>query len=361
MAGQDEDTEKHHEPTQKKLTDARKRGEVPKSVDLITASTYMGVLALFLIPGASGLLTSASVLASIIDRADTISGDWFSGSAAPFASQLLFKAALPLSTWLILPALLAFAAILAQRAFVVAPEKIQPKASRISPLSNLKNKFGVSGLFEFFKSFLKLLIYSGVLGAFLYIKLEEIVALTNFDAHQIVSSLARFGAQFMAIVLVVALSLGTIDFLFQHHNHLRKNRMSRKEMTDEAKEAEGDPHVKQARRKRAYEIATSRMMEDVPKADVVVVNPTHYAVALKWARTAGSAPECVAKGVDEIAARIREIAAENAIPIHSDPPTARALYAAVDVGDQIQPDHYEAVAAAIRFADMMREKAKKGW
>jgi flagellar biosynthetic protein FlhB len=129
---------------------------------------------------------------------------------------------------------------------------------------------------------------------------------------------------------------------------------------DETKNSEGDPHLKQERRARAQAIAAQQMMSDVPKADVIIVNPTHYAVALKWARKAGSAPTCVAKGVDEIAMRIREVAMENGVPIHSDPPTARALHAVTEIGHEIAPDQYQAVAAAIRFADQMRDRARKG-
>ena len=134
--------------------------------------------------------------------------------------------------------------------------------------------------------------------------------------------------------------------------------MSRKELTDESKDAEGDPYMKQKRRQKGQEIASKQMIQDVPNADVVIVNPTHYAVALKWSRLPGDVPVCVAKGVDEIAARIREKAQESAVPIHSDPPTARALHAVVEIGQEIPPENYRAVAAAIRFADEIRRKAK---
>ena len=134
--------------------------------------------------------------------------------------------------------------------------------------------------------------------------------------------------------------------------------MSRKEMMDENKNSEGDPAMKQQRRQKGVAIAMNQMMGDVPDADVIIVNPTHYAVALKWDRLNGTAPECVAKGVDLVAAQIREVAQENAVPIHSDPPTARALYATVEIGDQIPKDHYKTVAAAIRFADKIRKVAR---
>ena len=129
-------------------------------------------------------------------------------------------------------------------------------------------------------------------------------------------------------------------------------------MTDEAKNSEGDPHLKQERRQRAFAASQNQMMKDVPSADVIIVNPTHYAVALKWSRLPGEAPVCVAKGVDEIAATIRRLGAEAGVPIHSDPPTARALFAAVEIGAQIRHDDYAPVAAAIRFAEDMRRRAR---
>jgi flagellar biosynthetic protein FlhB len=137
--------------------------------------------------------------------------------------------------------------------------------------------------------------------------------------------------------------------------------MSRKELMDETKDSEGDPVMKQQRRQRAYDIATNRMMADVPKADVVIVNPRHYAVALRWDRTAGGAPVCVAKGVDEVALRIRTVAMEAGVPIRQDPPTARALHASVEIGAEIRPEHYRPVAAAIRFAEAVRKRARRKW
>jgi flagellar biosynthetic protein FlhB len=133
--------------------------------------------------------------------------------------------------------------------------------------------------------------------------------------------------------------------------------MTRQEMTEEHKESEGDPHFRAHRRQRGQEIAMNRMLRAVPEADVVLVNPTHYAVALKWNRKDGRAPVCIAKGRDEVAARIRERANAAGVPVHRDPPTARALHAALDIGDEIGREHYQAVAAAIRFAEAMRKKA----
>ncbi|MEO0751716.1 MAG: EscU/YscU/HrcU family type III secretion system export apparatus switch protein, partial [Pseudomonadota bacterium] len=158
--------------------------------------------------------------------------------------------------------------------------------------------------------------------------------------------------------LAVALCIGAIDFLWHRYDHRRKLRMSHREVRDEHKQHEGDPHLKQERRQRGTRIAMDQMMAQVPEADVVIVNPTHYAVALKWSRLPGSAPECVAKGQDHVALAIRDRAYEAGVPVQHDPPTARALFATVEIGQEIPTDQYRAVAAAIRFAEAMRRRAR---
>ena len=248
--------------------------------------------------------------------------------------------------------------ILAQRALVFAPSKLEPKMSRLSIISNAKNKFGRAGLFEFGKSAFKLMIYSICLGVYLNNRMPEMIASSATGASSVIKMLAELGMEFLVIALLISICIGVVDAIFQHDEHRRKNMMSRKEIQDETKDAEGDPHMKGKRRQKAMEIATGQMMAAVPEASVVIVNPTHYAVALKWNRMGGGAPECVAKGVDLVAAQIREIAQEHGVPIHSDPPTARALFATVEIGEQIPNDQFKPVAAAIRFADRVRKAAR---
>jgi flagellar biosynthetic protein FlhB len=358
MAEDNDDSSKTHEPTQKKLEDARRKGDIPRSTDITTAAAYAGFLVSLLAFTVEPLQELGAVMASLIGEADRYSEVWFGGSAKPLSADLIIATMRSTSIWFLLPAATVILAILGQRAFVFAPEKINPKIDRLSIFKNFANKFGISGLFEFFKSFAKLIIYSFVLGAFLYINLEDILSLVEFSYQSTLRLLAQLTIEFFSIVLVIAAVLGAIDYSFQYFNHIRKNRMSRYELTEETKRSEGDPHMKQERRQRAYDLATNRMMESVPDADVIIVNPTHYAVALKWTRAPGTAPECVAKGVDLVAARIREIAQENAVPIQRDPLTARAIYATVEIGEEVRPDHYQAVAAAIRFAEEMRKKVR---
>lgn len=361
MSGGSPDEDKQHEPTQKKLDDARKKGDVVRSTDLITAASYGGFLLVWIGFGGQSVLSLGDALSALLERSVPLSDALFSGTPQPVMGAMMMAVILPLLPWFAVPAVAVLLSVIAQRAFVVAPDKLQPKASRISMIENAKNKFGRNGLFEFFKSFVKLLVFSLVLGWFLLARTPEILATLHLDPTVVSLVLVRMCLSFLLIVLVVSGVVGCIDYLWQAAEHLRKNMMSRKEVMDEAKQQDGDPHMKQQRRQRGYEIAMSQMLADAPTADVVVVNPTHYAVALKWGRAAGTAPVCVAKGVDEIAARIREIANENGIPIHRDPTTARAMFAVVEIGEEIRPEHYRAVAAAIRFAETMRKSAgRKG-
>ena len=360
MSGEQQDeSEKSHEATPQKLQKAREKGEVAKSTDLMVAASYAGLLLAAMAVGAGTLQSLGTALMVLLDQPDRLGALMLGGPASAPVGGLLLALTRALMPWFLIPAVLVLLSVLAQRAFVVAPDRIKPKLSRISLISNAKNKFGRSGLFEFTKSFCKLILYSVCLGLFLDWRLTDIVAITGTSAMIAVSQLLHLCIEFLFLVLLIAIVIGGIDAVWQHKEHLRKNQMSRKEVTDEAKEAEGDPHMKQQRRQRGQEIAMSQMMSDVPKADVVIVNPTHYAVALKWSREAGSAPTCVAKGVDEIAATIREHAALAGVPIHRDPPTARALHATVNLGQEIPEDQFRAVAAAIRFAEEMRQRAKE--
>jgi len=359
MSDETESGDKQHEPTQKKLDDARKKGDVPASTDLTTASVYAGILLVAMTIGAGSLLDVGAGLAGLLERADTRALDMFRGGGRVATGALVLSVTATLAPWFGVPLALALLTSLVTRSATWAPSKLAPKGNRIDPVKNAKNKFGRSGLFEFAKSFVKLVIYSVLVGVFLWIKLPGVLGTLTLSPGMATVVLLELVVQFLAIVLVISLAIGAVDFFWQRAEHMRKNRMSHKEMQDEAKQSEGDPHMKQTRRQRGYEIAMNRMLEDVPDADVVIVNPTHFAVALKWSRAPGSAPVCVAKGVDEVAARIREVAAEAGVPVQRDPPTARALFASTEIGAEIEPEHYRAVAAAIRFADQMRAKMRR--
>ncbi|MFZ1663644.1 MAG: flagellar type III secretion system protein FlhB [Paracoccaceae bacterium] len=354
------DEDKEHEPSQKKLDEARARGDIPSSADLTAALAVTGLWLTLQTFGASSMVNSASVAKSYLGQtiAESASEGGLSGSRLLGWGSAFIA---PLVPFFAVPALAALAGIFAQRNLVFAPEKIAPKLARLSPIRNAKNRFGSSGLVEFLKNLIKLLLVAWLVGWFLFSHLPEIVVSMQLPAVSVSALLAQLLVEFLALCAVIGLTIGGADFLWQQFDHRRRNRMSRQEMMDEFRESEGDPHMKGQRRQRAQAIALSRMLLDVPNADVVLVNPTHYAVALKWNRKSRRAPVCVAKGVDEVATRIRALASQAGVPIHSDPPTARALYAAIDIGKEIRPEYYAPVAAAIRYAEKMRQRARRGW
>ncbi|MBT9385863.1 flagellar type III secretion system protein FlhB [Pseudooceanicola sp. CBS1P-1] len=357
MADTEDSGEKPHEPTDRKLQKARQKGEVPRSSDLSTAAAYGGLCVAGLALGGPALVGLGSQMQGMVDQSAQLGPLMLSGGTS-LAGGMMAEVALRIAPLFLVPAAAVLAIVFAQQAFVVSAERIRPKLSRLSPVANAKQKFGRGGLSEFLKSLAKLLIYSFVLYRFIDANFQDMVMTLELDPGQGAALLGRLCLSFLFLVFTIALAIGGIDFLWQRSEHLRKNRMTDKEIRDEMKEAEGDPHMKQQRRMRGEQIARSQMMAEVPKADVVIVNPTHYAVALKWDRRRGSAPVCVAKGMDEVAHVIRRIAAEHGVPIHSDPPTARRLHTEVEIGAEIAPSDYRAVAAAIRFADQMRRKAK---
>jgi flagellar biosynthetic protein FlhB len=358
MSGSEEQSpgDKEHAPSQKKLDDARRQGDIAKSTELSAAAAYSGLLVAALVGGAA-VTAAASAGAVLLDQAPALAA-LASAAAHPVLGGLLAATIFPLALFLALPALFSLGTLLAQRGIVIAPEKLKPKLSRISPLAMAKQKFGPEGLFEFAKSFVKLILVSLVLAYFMIGHADTILASAATDPRLGILNLLELMGWFLGIVIVLTAAIGVIDLLWQRHALMQRNRMTRQEMLDEMKDSEGDPQTKAQRRQRGQEIAMNQMLAEVGKANVVIVNPTHYAVALKWQRGARSAPIVVAKGVDEVARKIRECAAESGVPIHSDPPTARAIHASVDLGNPIRPDHYRAVAAAIRFAEAMRKRAK---
>ncbi|NUB44607.1 flagellar biosynthesis protein FlhB [Fertoebacter nigrum] len=356
MSENEESGEKQFDASDRRLEEARARGELARSPDLVAAASYGGFLLAALYAGGPALRAAGDAGAQLLSSSDRLAPQMMAQGAAPLAT-LLLEFGLALAPFFLFPALAAFSTLLALQTIVFTPDKLAPKLNRLSPLQGLMTKFGRSGLFEFGKSLVKLLVIAGILGQFLFRRSDDILGSVHLAPAISTVVLLQLLVAFLSLVVLIAVVIGALDYLWQRQEHLRRHRMSRQDMLDEVKGSEGDPAMKAQRRQRGQEIATNRMLADVPKADVVVVNPTHYAVALKWSRGDQRAPICLAKGVDEIALRIREKAIASGVPLHHDPETARALYASVKVGEQIRPTQYRAVAAAIRFAEAMRARA----
>ena len=343
----DEDQEKSHDPTQKRLEDARNKGQIPRSQDALTACAYAGFLIAAATLGGQSLLASAEAGMTALHRPD--------GIDARFLADAMLLPLLPL---FLLPALPVIGFLVARRGIVFTADNLVPKLSRIDPIATAKQRFGPEGLMDFAKGAAKMVLVSILLAIILRNELTELLSASALDPRPGTALMFTILLRFLALVLAAAIVFALVDVLWQNHRHLVRNRMSRQDLIEEQRQAEGDPQARAARRQRAQEIAMNRMLADIPKADVVIVNPLHYAVVLKWHRARRQPPICVAKGVDEVALRIRAIATEHGVPIRQDPPTARALFATVEIGGEIRPEHYRPVAAAIRFAEAMRKRAR---
>jgi flagellar biosynthetic protein FlhB len=359
MSAGDEGGEKIHDPTPERIAEARRRGDVPRSADANAAAAYLGLLAACVAFGGWSIERAAATLTVFVDQPDRLTGLVLGPGGAGLSAAIVGEAAAALAPLFLLPLAAVLVSLFAQRAVAFSGEKLAPKLSRLSPVANARQKFGAAGLVEFAKASVKLAAVAVALAVVIRADLDAMIGAATADPRVLGALLAEETVALLTITTLIAAAIGGVDLVWQRLEHARGLRMSHEEIREEVRRSEGDPHVKAQRRGRAEAIADNRMLFDVPKADVVIVNPTHFAVALKWSRAKGSAPVCVAKGEGETALRIREVAETARVPIHSDPPAARALHATVSIGREIAPEHYRAVAAAIRFAERMRRAARE--
>lgn len=357
--GEDDGQEKSFEPTEQRIQKAREEGNIAKSTDVTAAAAYIGLLLALVIGAAKAATVAGEALSGFLAMPDQLAPEILGPAGMANLAPIIGRVVWAVAPLIVLPVALTLAALYAQNVVKATPANLAMKLSRISLISNAKQKFGPTGIVEFLKSAFKLVAISIVVGFLLGGNVESYLVLSMSSGKALPGLLRDEALTLLKAVTVIAVAISFFDYFWRRYDHRRKLMMSSQDMKDETKQSEGDPHMKQARRQRAREISANQMMRDVPTADVIVVNPTHYAVALKWSREAGSAPVCVAKGLDAIALRIREIGTENGIPVMSDPPTARLIHATVEIGEEVRPEHYKAVAAAIRFADGINATARK--
>ena len=230
-----------------------------------------------------------------------------------------------------------------------SPESIKPSLEKISPLAGIKRMFSMKSIAEFAKGILKLIIVGSIAAAVVMPEMAAVETLSGMAAGDLIERLATVAVKLLLAVLAVMTAIAVADLLYQKWEHQKQNRMSRHDMKEEYKQTDGDPMIKQRLRQIRAERSRKRMIAEVPKADVIITNPTHFAVALKYDQMAMSAPTVIAKGADTAAFRIREVARENGVPIVENPPLARAIYASVDLDQEIPEEHYKAVAEVINY------------
>jgi flagellar biosynthetic protein FlhB len=238
---------------------------------------------------------------------------------------------------------------LVQHGFLFTTAKLRPDFSKISPAKGFQRLFGIDGLANFVRAALKVALVSAVAWWVLGPKAADFPGLVTLGPSDLLAYSAALGRSLMFAVLALLALLAVVDFVWQRQRFLIRMRMTREELKEDYRQSEGDPQIRARLRQIRLERARRRMIQQVPKATVVVANPTHYAIALRYEQGETPAPQCVAKGVDAVALKIREVAEEAGVPVVEDPPLARALYQAVEIDQIIPAQHYEAVAKIIGF------------
>jgi len=346
MADEHDPSEKTEDPTQKRLDDAHDRGDVAKSQEVNTWFMIAG--ATLVLSTFSGSIGSGITmpLRNLVANSAMIRAD--GPGLLALAQQLEFIVIAALGIPLLLLLLAAVAGNMVQHRLVWSGESLKPKLSKISPLAGAKRVFGKQAAANFAKGIFKVAALGAVMTAVLWPERHRLDAMVRFDPSAILGVTTSLILQLLGAVVAMLALVAVADYFFQYRQWFERQKMSLREMKEEFKQSEGDPHIKGRMRQLRHARMKKRMMAAVPKASVIITNPTHYSVALTYERGM-SAPVCVAKGADLIALKIREVAKAHNIPIVENVPLARALHASVEIDDEIPVEHYHAVAEVIGY------------
>ena len=348
MADQADRSERTEEPTPKKIEDALKKGQTPFSREAPTFASLLGLLVVFGILVADQTRKFVAFLAQLHDKAGEV--DLRAGADASSLFLEVYRAsALYIIPIVILLAIFGVIAALAQTPPRVVWERVRPKLERISARSGLRRIFGSQGLADFLRSLFKFVMVAAVAFFTLSTELPTLIRSAFVDPQLLPEQVLSIATRLLASICTATVVLVAADLVYTRLKWRRDLRMSRREVKDELKQSEGDPILKARIRSAQQGRARSRMLTNVPRATVIIANPTHFAVALFYERGGGGAPVVVAKGLDLVALRIRELAEQNEIPVIEDPPLARALYDAADVDEVIPEEFYKAVAQILYF------------
>jgi flagellar biosynthesis protein FlhB len=351
MAEDQDDAERTEDPTPRRLQEAIDRGDVVKSVEVSTWFMIGGATIVLMIFSGPMAVSLEGTLRGLLAYSWQIPTD---GKALiDLARTLSEKILITLGLPVLLLAMAAFAGTVIQHSVVFSFEPVMPQLSRISPVAGFKRLFTLMALANFAKGFAKLALFGTVIAAMLWPERQRFGALIDVDPAQILPIARTMCMKMLGTVVAILAVVAAADYLFQYRQWYDRHKMSVREMKEEFRQTDGDPAIKGKIRQLRQQRARKRMMAAVPKASVVITNPTHFAVALQYERGM-NAPICVAKGADLIARKIREIAEANDVPVMENPPLARALHATVEIDQEIPHEHYRAVAEIIGYVMRLR-------
>lgn len=346
--------EKTEQPTPKKIRESREKGSVAKSTELNSAA--------ILILGLSFLyFTGGSTWMSIMDATKVVYNQIGQVDASINNAGVYFKIGAEFVGTLLAPFLFFVLFIgvginLLQIGFLFTTKPLEPDLTKLNPLSGVKNLVSLKGLMEGAKGFFKVGVVFTATYLVLKADIDEIFGIADCTVGQILIFITTKMFKLGMIVALILLAMALLDYAFQRWNHLRQLKMTKQEVKEERKQMEGDPQVKSRIKSLMREMARRRMMEEVPKATVVVTNPTFIAIALRYDAETMNTPTVVAKGKRVIAEKIKEIARENGVPIVEDKPLARSMYDVVEIGDEIPPDFFPAVAEILAYVYKLQKK-----
>jgi flagellar biosynthetic protein FlhB len=356
MAGEHDDADKTEDPTQKRLDDAIKRGDVVKSQE-VNAWFVLAAAALVLLTFSVPMSTQLTAMfRGVLENSWRISAD--GGGLMRLARELSVETLAAVAIPFLLLTIAAIGGNAIQHRLVWSAEALTPKFSKISPLAGAKRLFSKQSLANFVKGLVKLAVVGTVLALLMWPARKRLEGLVSTDPAVIAPFTRSLSLQLFGAVVAILAVIAAADYLFQYRQWFERQKMSLREVRDEYKEQEGDPKIKAKIRQLRVSRMRKRMMAAVPSATVVITNPTHFAVALKWERGM-AAPICVAKGQDRIALKIREVAGESNVPIIENPPLARTLHATVEIDEEIPAEHYKAVAEVISYVMRLNGAARK--
>jgi flagellar biosynthetic protein FlhB len=353
MADQD-DASKTEDPTERRLEKGRDEGSVATSQEIKSWMILLGSAAAMMFMAPEMMRTLARGTLVYVTEPDMVLMD--SEHLQHLAIEISLTLGAILLPFMGLMMVLALAASIGQIGFVYSPKKIEPKFSNLSMAKGFKRMFSVRSGVEFIKGILKIVVVAAVSFTMAFAVLTDIDLMPGFELITMLDRMYEVALKLIGGTVAVMTVIALLDFAYQKQSHTRSMRMTKQEVKDEHKQSEGDPMIKARIRRLRNERARQRMMAAVPRADVVITNPTHYAVALEYKMESMTAPRLIAKGVDSLAFRIREVAEQNDIPLVENAPLARALYAAVDLDQEIPPEHYKAVAEVIGYVMRLNGK-----